>query len=830
MKTRLILDINKTQYAQLNSIVTGRVGDKVSNVVDVYVIDSGSPYNLTGLKVFFECAKPDNTVIRDDNGVKMIDAANGRFEYTFPTETFGAIGKAKQAFMSIEKDKTIRATTQDFALITLPDATTNRIPSESYFSDLEKLIQELNEMALEEMNSQAAAEASAAKDFANQANKLSNSIQKQLNEIVIKGDSSVEAAQAREDETGVVHKTLKDRIDSDVNKIQYDKRNLVKNADFETLPIIQSRSSVYSFLAGVTNPTYAGRKSMKVTAAGYEASTDTNKDFAITLTETIVSSETIAISFMVYPSVSNKSILIRMAYAGGTFVNLGPANQWNKITLQLPLSSMSKPNNFLYFDLRSSFNFHMSDLQVGTISIPPQNLPVSINQINEHLVEDVRAINNSKGAIERMLAAGQTYWDNVNDFVYGNLFTAYDTTLDLVGGKHQIDCSSFAHLMIHGIPYNKTRYAGNADNINSGLFFQNINGYKWRFANQIAKFAYEKGYAFKPKDDLSDLAPGDVLFFSWKNWSGGGDLPEDLRENAFMKIDHVGVFLHKKNDSRWATLQFDNGISTVYYDATNEYMSQCVLVARFPYANVESMYSNDNLIIDGDIPKSVTNNATIASYKLTKPLVKGRYYTIVLSGDIITDNCYFVVQANGKTIYSDIGKIGKYQDLTTLRFPYLLDDIVDTVTLLIGAPTGTTQERSANVSWFSIYEGYQRNITQYNKAKVLSSSVFNLDPVLMTDLDTGYAPNYKFNIESNRLFTCFSLTFKTIKTGNLLLGNIGSVRPKNTHRIPINLVGANNEPYNAILQISWNGDVTIITYTSTVQWKHALASGFIFMD
>ncbi|EJR32657.1 MULTISPECIES: BppU family phage baseplate upper protein [Bacillus cereus group] len=220
MKTKLILDINKTQYAQLNSIVTGRVGDKVSNVADVYLIDSGSPYNLTGSKVFFECVKPDNTVVRDDNGVKIIDAAKGHFEYTFPTETFGAIGKAKQAFMSIEKDKTVRATTQDFVLVTLPDAMTNRVPSESYISDLEKLIKELNEMALEEINSQAAAEASAAKEFAEKANGLSNSTQKQLDEIVIKGDSSVEAAQARIDEKGVVHPTLKVRIDYESEKIE----------------------------------------------------------------------------------------------------------------------------------------------------------------------------------------------------------------------------------------------------------------------------------------------------------------------------------------------------------------------------------------------------------------------------------------------------------------------------------------------------------------------------------------------------------------------------------------------------------------------------------
>lgn len=219
MKTKLILDINKTQHAQLNSIVTGRVGDKASNIVDVYVIDNGTPYNLTGNTVFFECVKPDNTVVRDDNGVKIIDAAKGHFEYTFPTETFGAIGKAKQAFMSIEKDKTVRATTQDFVLITLPDATTNRIPSESYVSDLEKLIKELNEMALEEINSQAAAEASAAKDFANKANDLSISIQKQLDTIVINGDSSVEAAQARTDINGNSSRTLKERLDKEQVKV-----------------------------------------------------------------------------------------------------------------------------------------------------------------------------------------------------------------------------------------------------------------------------------------------------------------------------------------------------------------------------------------------------------------------------------------------------------------------------------------------------------------------------------------------------------------------------------------------------------------------------------
>ncbi|WP_029437263.1 BppU family phage baseplate upper protein [Bacillus thuringiensis] len=146
MKTKLILDVNKTQYAQLNSIVTGRVGDKASNIVDVYVIDNGAPYNLTGNKVFFECLKPDNSLVQDSEGIKVIDATKGHFEYTFPVETFGYAGKAKRAFFSIEKDQIIRATTQDFVLNVLANAEVGSTGvSESYISKIDKLFEDVKE-------------------------------------------------------------------------------------------------------------------------------------------------------------------------------------------------------------------------------------------------------------------------------------------------------------------------------------------------------------------------------------------------------------------------------------------------------------------------------------------------------------------------------------------------------------------------------------------------------------------------------------------------------------------------------------------------------------
>src|SRR5690625_3324907 len=71
--------------------------------------------------------------------------------------------------------------------------------------------EKLNE-AIKDAN-QAKVDSSEAKSKANQALANSESTQTQLDTIVIDGDSSVEAAQARVDEKGVSHPTLKARID-----------------------------------------------------------------------------------------------------------------------------------------------------------------------------------------------------------------------------------------------------------------------------------------------------------------------------------------------------------------------------------------------------------------------------------------------------------------------------------------------------------------------------------------------------------------------------------------------------------------------------------------
>ncbi|EOQ18666.1 BppU family phage baseplate upper protein [Bacillus cereus] len=144
MKTTFVLDIQKEKYEYTSLIVTGRMGDLASNTVDVHITNDGEPYSLTNLTVCYECVKPDDTAVRDKEGVNIIDAAKGHFTYTFPAEVFSVPGQMKRSFFSIEKDKTFRATTQDFLVIALQDALTGHIESETYISEFEKLKKQID--------------------------------------------------------------------------------------------------------------------------------------------------------------------------------------------------------------------------------------------------------------------------------------------------------------------------------------------------------------------------------------------------------------------------------------------------------------------------------------------------------------------------------------------------------------------------------------------------------------------------------------------------------------------------------------------------------------
>ena len=95
MNATFELDIQKEKYEYTSLMVTGRMGDLASNTVEIYMKMVVNRIPSRTLR-FYECVKPDDTVIRDTKGVNMIDAANGHFSYTFPAEVFSVPGQIKR--------------------------------------------------------------------------------------------------------------------------------------------------------------------------------------------------------------------------------------------------------------------------------------------------------------------------------------------------------------------------------------------------------------------------------------------------------------------------------------------------------------------------------------------------------------------------------------------------------------------------------------------------------------------------------------------------------------------------------------------------------------
>src|SRR5690625_643965 len=91
-------------------------------------------------------------------------------------------------------------------------------------------------------------DSSEAKATAEQALDNSESTQTQLDQVVIDGDSSVEAAQARVDEKGQSHTTLKDRIDDGFTKVNSQLADKAEQSDLDNTNAALSKKADESWV------------------------------------------------------------------------------------------------------------------------------------------------------------------------------------------------------------------------------------------------------------------------------------------------------------------------------------------------------------------------------------------------------------------------------------------------------------------------------------------------------------------------------------------------------------------------------------------------------
>lgn len=459
-----------------------------------------------------------------------------------------------------------------------------------------------------------------------------------------------------------------------------------------------------------------------------------------------------------------------------------------------------------------------------------------INEVDGKIISKAKSdtvvsnLRNTEGFIQQIMAVCKTYTDNFHLLQYGNRYTAYDEVVQQVGSKYELDCSSFINLLIHGVTFYNSRYNNKCKNVNNPLFFNKIDSYKYRLANQIAKYCVENGYAFTPLSDLSDLRAGDLIFFSWEDFDTNPDkynqAQHDFHNNAFMKIDHVAMYLDKKNDDIHQTIQYEQYTPQFLYDVNNKYMSQCVLAARLPFANIEN-YDLNNLIVNGNKQKVCDNALEIGTYYLTKPLEKDVLYTFSLNGRVTSPNSYFIIQANGKTVYSDYGRVetnGTY----AYYFLYNQETPATEIKVLIGSSDTENTQRNGYINWCALNEGYK---VISNKKQV--DDCFNVREIPLTSfiqdrlvLD-GFA--YTNNlVESDK---CINITLnlpvnEDFITNEIQIGNLGFKLPK-SQRIPCNLISNNNVSTAGVIQFSYDGTIKVVKFDSSATWRFAIASGVI---
>lgn len=136
------LDINKN--SAINPIIFGRLTDGNLRKITVNITNEGEPVDLTDWVIRFEGTTGGQAKVFDVLGVHLLDAENGKFEYTFSKTAFSASGAYRQAYFAIEKDN-MRETTNDIKIVVENVADLDAQDAETVVTELNKTITLINQ-------------------------------------------------------------------------------------------------------------------------------------------------------------------------------------------------------------------------------------------------------------------------------------------------------------------------------------------------------------------------------------------------------------------------------------------------------------------------------------------------------------------------------------------------------------------------------------------------------------------------------------------------------------------------------------------------------------
>lgn len=279
------------------------------------------------------------------------------------------------------------------------------------------------------------------------------------------------------------------------------------------------------------------------------------------------------------------------------------------------------------------------------------------------------------GAVNALVKCGETYIDKNDTLIYGHNTATHrvDGSITPLASK-EIDCSSFVELVLNGTPYGESKYV-KSDNT-KGIMGYEFDLYKDESENKsalipkyslsytMAKFFNDNGMGFYPDEDLSNIAPGDILFFATTS--------EEYPENRFLNIDHVEFLIGRQSngsDTVFTTMgaranrSAVSQVSYAFNTVEGSLMRKLVFVARVPIQDVN--IENEYIYTDPNNYYFSNQQFSVNRYKLV---------SINFDGIINSASNHFTVFANDAAILTTqdvytnmVGNKIKYNILVALE-------------------------------------------------------------------------------------------------------------------------------------------------------------------
>lgn len=132
--------LSTTEPYNYIGMINVRQGNRNTEVMEAAIVENGRPYDLTGCKVYFESIVGEKFPVQ--LGAKIVDAKNGKIQYTFDQYSMQSLHRQTADFM-IMKGTDVIGTTQDFSYFVVKAVSKTEGEMGSYWQSVEDLIADM---------------------------------------------------------------------------------------------------------------------------------------------------------------------------------------------------------------------------------------------------------------------------------------------------------------------------------------------------------------------------------------------------------------------------------------------------------------------------------------------------------------------------------------------------------------------------------------------------------------------------------------------------------------------------------------------------------------